>query len=159
VEDKNVPTNLIEQISPMKNYCYLLLTFAFLGCETRHKNDLLPDVSGNYTGKIAMTDMIGVPNPLSSEYSSATLEVAVSKNGEYYSISGLDTGDLTVPVSEQRAYDVPPDPNSKKVNYAFVSFTGDSLVIQGYWRYVYLEGEYTDKSINRRNYRFIGHRK
>lgn len=145
--------------SAIKKYLYLLIIWTFLGCKTKSKDDVLPDVSGNYEGIIAGTDLIGVPNSNSSRAFSDTLEVIVVKKGENYAIQGFDNVDVIIPVTDQRAFDIHLDENSGRVNNAFVSFVGDSLTIQGGWRYLYLEGEYSNTSINMRNYRFIGYKK
>ena len=145
--------------SAMKKYLYLLIISTFLECKTKSIDDVLPDVSGKYEGIIAGTDLIGVPNSNSSRAFLDTLEVTVVKKEENYIIQGFDTVDLKIPVADQRAFDIHLDENSGRVNNAFVSFGGDSLTIQGGWRYLYLEGEYTSTSINMRNYRFIGHKK
>lgn len=146
----------------MKKYLYLPFVLIFLGCKTSTNEpvpDVVVDVSGKYQGTIAMNDFIGVPNFNSYKSSKDTLNVTVEKNGENYVLHGFDTVDLTVPVSEQKAYRNPINENTPKVLSAFISFAGDSLIINGNWRYTYVEGESDSSSINRRNFNFVGYKK
>lgn len=146
----------------MKKYLYLPFIFVFLGCKTTSEIETqLPnaDVSGKYHGTIAMSDQIGVPNINAYKTSKDTLNVTVERNGENYILRGFDTVDLIVPVSQQKNYSIPVNLDTPKVLSSGVSFAGDSLTIQGNWRYTYLEGEYTSTSINSRTFIFIGHKK
>lgn len=140
----------------MKKQFYLFVVLICLGCET--KNDPLPDVNGKYKGIISGAELIGVPNITGSKNFLDTLDIVVIKNDENYIIQRFDTVDLIIPISDQRAYNIPVNENSNKVNSAFVSFIGDSVTIQGNWKYTYSEGGYTSTSINRRNYKFVGYR-
>lgn len=146
----------------MKKYFYISLVLIFLGCKTTNEDETpLPnvDVSGKYQGIIAMTDLIGVPNTNSSKFSKDTLEVTVEKIGENYILHGFDIVDLTIPVSQQKSWSIPINLDAARVLSSSISFRGDSLTMEGNWRYTYVEGEYNDSSISSRTYSFIGFKK
>ncbi|MBE9462748.1 hypothetical protein ACFP1I_09065 [Dyadobacter subterraneus] len=146
----------------MKKYLYLPLILVCLGCKTTSKNETpVPDadVSGKYHGIISMSDLIGVPNINHYKTSKDTLNVTVEKIGDNYILHGFDTVDLTVPVSQQKGWNIPVNINASRVLSSTISFAGDSLTIQGNWRYTYIEGQYDSTSINKRNYIFVGYKK
>lgn len=126
------------------------------GCSKN--SDTTPDFSGTYVGAITGTDTFGSPSNANIKSFSDTMKVVVSKNGTNYVLKGFDSINLNIQLYNSNSFSIPPYENRNNVNTGSGSFDDNSLTIQGNWRYTYTEDEYTDSSITKRNYKFLGNK-
>lgn len=135
-------------------YYFFGLLIMVLGCS----KDLVttPDFSGTYIGTIAGTDTYGDAFNANIKSFSDTMQVVVVKNGNNYVLKDFDSNHLNILFHNSNSFSIPSYENGNNINTGSGSFDDNSLTIQGNWRYTYTEEEYTDTSITKRNYKFIG---